>query len=508
LKNARRFEALVRADERFKKAFDASPTAMSILRVRDGVILDVNESANRISGYSREEQIGRTPAELGILTSEEREELGGLARRQASLRDHEMKYRVKDGPPRTVRVSVEKIELDGEACLLYNSYDITDRRLAEDQVRHAQKMEALGTLAGGIAHDFNNLLTVINGYAHLLAQQVPDESTRESALAIVDAGDRAAALTRQLLAYSRKQPRETRTLSLNTIVTKMRPMLTRLIHENIPLRAELAPDLASVRADTSQLEQILLNLVVNARDASPAGGAIVIKTANISEDDAAGLADANMPSGRPVLLSVRDEGRGMTPEIRARIFEPFFTTKQADRGTGLGLSVVFGIIRQSGGAIQVDSEPGKGTEVRLYFPAVPPAPVIAAPAPVDERDLDAGPDEGTVLLVEDDVAVRKFGADALSAAGFNVRQASNGTEAVNFIERAGGDVSLVITDVIMPGLDGRALLEHVRRVAPAVPVLLVSGYLGVAQDLDVPFLEKPFSAAQLVQKARQAIRRC
>ncbi len=332
--------------------------------------------------------------------------------------------------------------------------DITERKALEAQLQQAQKMESIGRLAGGVAHDFNNLLTVINGYSQLLLGKLsPGDPLRANLEEIHKAGERAAGLTRQLLAFSRKQVLEPRVLDLNQVVEEMRPMLERLVGEDVEVRVELNAEAGTVRADPHQLEQVVMNLVVNARDAMPGGGKLLIETARVERDESYAQSHPEARAGRYVMLAVSDNGVGMDEETRQRIFEPFFTTKEVGKGTGLGLSMVQGIVAQSGGYINVYSEPGQGTTFKIYLPALAEA-VADAGRPAAVPALGG---KETVLVVEDQAEVRNYAVAVLKAYGYRVITAENAGEALLLCERERGRIHLVLTDVVMPNVSGREL---------------------------------------------------
>jgi two-component system, cell cycle sensor histidine kinase and response regulator CckA len=384
--------------------------------------------------------------------------------------------------------------------------DITERKRLEEQFRQAQKMEAFGQLAGGVAHDFNNLLTVINGYADLLIGDRPaDSPDRELLHAIRDSGERATALTKQLLMFSRRAVLEPKVLDLNAIVADSGKMLHRLIGEDIVLTTSLNPSVSRVRADPGQMGQILLNLAVNARDAMPYGGQLTIETRDVELDAAYARLHPDARSGRYVLMAVTDTGYGMTNEVKARIFEPFFTTKGPGKGTGLGLATTYGIVRASGGHVEVYSEVGVGTCFKVYLPAVDG---VAA-----DRGVHAGAVRGgteSILLVEDQDEVRKFVLLALGSYGYAVLTATNGEDALRQIEGR-PPVDLLITDVVMPGMSGRELAESVWAHYPKLKVLYLSGYTDDAVvrhgilEADVAFLHKPFAPLELARKVRTVL---
>jgi PAS domain S-box-containing protein len=386
--------------------------------------------------------------------------------------------------------------------------DITERRRLEEELRQAHKLEAIGRLAGGVAHDFNNLLTVINGYADLLADGLPAGGPdRGYAEEVRKAGARAAALTRQLLAFGRKQVVQPRVLDLNAVLAGMRGMLGRLLGADVALRTEPAPRLPPVRADPAQLEQVILNLAVNARDAMPEGGRLTIRTAAVRFGDGAEPPGGIAP-GSYVLLEVADTGAGMTEEVRSRVFEPFFTTKELGKGTGLGLATVYGIVKQSGGHIDVDSAPGRGTTFRVWLPSS--AEPVREPEPAAASRPPWGRGEA-ILLVEDDPHVRALAAQFLRQAGYSVVEAPTAPDALSRCAPAAGPIDLLLTDVIMPELSGPVLAQQARQLRPGLKVLFMSGHTDDAvlrraiRDEDVPFLQKPFSPDALARKVREVL---
>jgi two-component system, cell cycle sensor histidine kinase and response regulator CckA len=391
--------------------------------------------------------------------------------------------------------------------LVYTVRDLTRQRKLENQLLQAQKMEAVGQLAGGVAHDFNNLLTVIMSYSSLL---LSDEETAESVKGdiqeISNAAERAASLTRQLLAFSRKQVLQMRAVNVNEIVANVEKMLHRLIGEDISLTTRLARDLALIRADPSQLEQVLLNLAVNARDAMPAGGDLIITTDNAELSDEQLDRHLGASAGSYVMLSVTDTGGGMTKEVQRRLFEPFYTTKEAGKGTGLGLATVHGIVKQSGGDVYVYSEVGHGTTFKVYFPRLSES-AEADICPAENPAIPPGGSE-TLLLAEDDDVLRALGARVLGALGYKVLVARTGAEALRIVAEYDGTIDLIATDVVMPGMNGSHLVEKVLEARPGIRVLFMSGYTddevmrrGVI-DGQTAFLQKPFTPDLLAQKVR------
>ena len=425
------------------------------------------------------------------------------------VRTVEMVIRPTGGAARTVLVSGQVItgaqgEPQGGVIALH---DVTDRKSLEEQLRQSQKLEAIGSLAGGIAHDFNNLLTVIRGYSDmLLANLAPDGPLHPHAAEIRRAGDRAAALTHQLLAFSRKQVLQPRILDLNVVLTDLEPMLRRLLPANIEFATSFSGGSGSVHVDPSQLEQVILNLVVNARDAMPRGGRLKIETRVEQLDDSAHETHPDAEPGSYLVLGVTDNGSGMSPETRARIFEPFFTTKELGRGTGLGLSTVYGIIRQAGGCIWVYSEPNLGTTFKVYLPRVE-----GAPDPhTRTEELDYGGGTETVLVAEDDPAVRSLVRTVLESAGYTVLEAPDGESALG-ICRETPEIDLVLTDLMMPGMTGPDLVTHLRGELPAFKALYMSGFAGEilggagSAMSDTVLLQKPFSRRVLLQRVRQVL---
>jgi PAS domain S-box-containing protein len=473
----------------------------------DGRLRRVNPAWDNTLGFTAAQLLATTL--LDLIHPEDREptraELAKLRRGQATA-SFETRCLTSDGSHRWVLWNATPF-LDQQGFYA-TGHDVTERRRLEEQFRQAQKMEAVGQLAGGVAHDFNNLLTIINGYAELAYGGLPlGDPRREMAAEIGKAGQRAAALTRQLLAFSRQQVLAPRVLDLNALVADLAKMLRRLVGEDVDLAFAPAADLGLVRVDPGQLEQVLLNLAVNARDAMPRGGKLTIETRNVELGDAA-PGGPTRAAGRYVLVAVSDTGHGMTDEVKARVFEPFFTTKEPGKGTGLGLALVYGVVKQSGGHVEVYSEVGHGTTFKVYLPRTDATHAAWA----EEKAAAAAPrGTETVLLVEDEAGVRALAAEGLRALGYTVLEAPRGDAGVRLAQAHAGPIDLVLTDVVMPGLGGAQVVEAVRQRHGGARVLFMSGYTddavvrhGVLED-GAEFIQKPFTPAQLARKARAVL---
>jgi PAS domain S-box-containing protein len=479
----------------------------------DNPIIYANPAFERLTGFARAEVLG---CNCRILQGVETDpaavaELRRAVREGLPCAVELLNYR-KDGSTFWNALSVSPVrDADGRLTHFVGvQTDVTERRKLEDQYRQAQKMEVVGRLAGGIAHDFNNLLTVINGYGEMVLAMLPrGDPARDSVAEMVKSGERAATLTRQLLAFSRQQVLAPRVLNLNTVIAEMEKMLRRVIGEDIELATRLEPTLGPVRADPGQLEQVLLNLAVNARDAMPRGGKLTLETHDAELDEAYAVDHAGVVPGRYALLAVSDTGTGMAPEVRERVFEPFFTTKGPGKGTGLGLATVHGIVTQSGGRVEVYSEVGRGTTFNIYLPRFGGAP----PAFRTPHSATAASPRGheTLLLAEDEEAVRALSRHVLRECGYAVLEARNGEEALHLCERERGEIHLLISDVVMPGIGGRQLAERLLAVRPGMRVLYLSGYADDAVirhgvlEADVNFLQKPFSASTLARRVREVL---
>ncbi len=501
--------ALGRSETTYRSLVEDSP--FGIFRsTPDGRLLAVNPALVSMLGYESEAQLLERNMERDIFVDPaQRRRLVAEVTARGNL-STESVWRRRDGKTVTVRASGRVVRDAQGGVDYFNAIveDITEHRLLEDRLRQAQKMEAVGRLAGGVAHDFNNLLTGILGCADLLLETLgPDAPGRDDVAEIRKAAVRAADLTRQLLAFSRQQVLAPQVLDLNALVGNMEKLLKRLIGEHIELRAALAPDLGMVKADPGQLEQVIVNLAVNARDAMPNGGRLTIETRNAELDASYVEEHAPVVAGPYVLLAVTDTGTGMDAETKSHVFEPFFTTKALGQGTGLGLATVYGIVKQSGGHVWVYSERGQGAAFKIYLPRVAET-AAAAPRPTAPASLRGSE---TILLVEDDEAVRTLTRRLLAARGHTVLLASQGEEALRLAQRHEGRIHLLVTDVVMPGMSGRELADRILALLPGIKVLYLSGYTddaivrhGVLEP-GVAFLQKPFSAEALARKVREVL---
>lgn len=498
-------ESALRGRERQLRAtFDGALDAMAVLD-NAGQFIDINPSGCTLFGLPKEPMLHRRISDFADPRADF--EHAWAAFREKQHQRGEFRLIRADGSIRQAEYSATADLLPDRHLLIVR--DISERKRLEEQLRQAQKMEALGRLAGGVAHDFNNLLTAITSYSEMLLEALTaDDPSRRHAEEIIRASDRAAALTRQLLAYSRQQVLAPQVLNLNTIAAGLERLLRRLIGEDVELATNLAPGLRRVKADPGQIEQVIMNLAVNARDAMPDGGKLTISTANVELDEAYAWAHVDVQPGAYVQLSVSDTGSGMTEQVRARVFEPFFTTKDVGKGTGLGLSTVYGIIKQSEGHIEVDSAPGVGTTFHVFLPQViePARPTMhAMPLARAMRGSE------TVLLVEDDDVVRALTRTVLERQGYTVLEACHGVEAMQICGRYDGPLHMILTDVVMPYMNGRQLYLQLARLRPGIKVLYMSGYTGgaIAQlgelQAEFAFLQKPFPAEMLARKVREVL---
>ena len=415
----------------------------------------------------------------------------------------------KDGTEFPIEVSLSPLHTEQGMLISSGIRNITERVALEERLRQSQKMEAVGRLAGGIAHDFNNLLTVILGYTQIVADGIArDSRLSDSTAQIKSAADRAAGITRQLLAFSRKQVLSPRVINLNNVVINLDSLLRRLIGEDIEVLTAPANDLGTVKADPGQIEQVIMNLALNSRDAMPNGGKLTLETSNAILDDTYARQHQPVEPGRYVMLAVSDTGIGMSAETLTRIFEPFYTTKEVGKGTGLGLSMVYGIIKQSGGYVWVYSEPNQGTTFKIYLPRID-QPVEGTDAVKQPVNVMRGTE--TILLVEDDPQLRQLSSSVLAHCGYNVLTASTPEEGLAICEANHNEIRLLVTDVVMPRMNGRQLAERVAKIRPQIRVLYISGYTDNAivhygvLDPGLWFLPKPFTLSGLVTKVREVL---
>ncbi len=502
---------LQQSEHRFYTAFRSSPEGMSITTLKEGCYIEANDVFLRTLGYEREEVVGRTSVELGIWARlEDRDAIIQRLLRGELVRDFELNARTKSGQIRQVLLAMQTIRLQNELCLLASLRDITEHKMLEEQLRQAQKMEAVGRLAGGVAHDFNNLLGIIMGYSELLLGKLSDgDGNRKTVERIMDAAGRASGLTRQLLAFSRRQVLQTKVVDLNAVVGDAQKLLQRLLGEDIELVTRPAAESGYVMADPGQLVQVIMNLAVNSRDAMPTGGRLTLETANVVVEEAYAKNHQPLKPGAYVTLVVTDTGHGMDEDTQVHLFEPFFTTKEVGKGTGLGLSTVYGIVKQSSGFIWAESKPGQGTIFRIYLPQVSPA---------GKQEMRAEPTgkfvggTETILLAEDEPTLREMTRESLEMAGYRVLEATNENDAIRIAVGYKEPIHMLMTDVVMPKMSGPALAEKVREKQAGMRVLYVSGHTdnGLLQDqlLDgkTSFLQKPYSRQDLLQEIDRLLR--
>jgi two-component system, cell cycle sensor histidine kinase and response regulator CckA len=502
--------ALAATEERFAKAFQANPIPSGIQTLPDRRFVDVNDRLIALTGCSREELVGRNSGELFIweqpaLVDQWFERLD----RNEEVREEAAKIHRQSGAQRDVLVSLVPVSLGGKPHALLLAQDISERLLLERQLRQAQKMEGIGQLAAGVAHDFNNILTVIQGHAGIAQSQLGQQSPcAKSTEQILKAANRAATLIRQLLMFSRKQVMQFRNIDINQSLTNCFAMIERLMGEHIEMDFRPGPDLPAIHADNSMIEQIVMNLSVNARDAMPNGGKVTISTTVVSVERAAAPMDPEDRNGEFICLTFADTGCGMDTQVLSRIFEPFFTTKAVGKGTGLGLATVFGIVRQHHGWLEVESQPDKGTTFRLYFPA------SNQPAEKPEAVCDGALRRGreTVLVAEDEEALRELVAQILTVQGYKVLTAHSGRHALEVWDRANHSIDLLVTDMVMPeGIMGGELAERLLAQNPKLKVVFTSGYSPGMAGKDISLLEgrnflpKPYSIEKLAHFVRQVL---
>jgi PAS domain S-box-containing protein len=511
IEHKRYAEALRRSEARSRSLILSAAFGICRCTLR-GKFLDVNPALITMLGYGSVEDLLRLDVRREVFViPDELDRMAEDYRRTGSLNGVEVQWKRKDGRVIIVRLSgcAATITDEPEEVLELIAEDITDRRQLEEQLRQAQKMDAVGRLAGGVAHDFNNLLMVINGYTEVLLEQMPSGSAMHHKVqSIQQAADRAATLTRQLLAFSRKQLLELKVIDINSVIGDMERLLRPLIGENIELVTRLSSENLHTRADAGQLEQVIMNLVVNAKDAMPEGGKLTVQSADVTVRQ--GLSEYRfIQPGRYAVLSVTDTGHGMDKETQSRIFEPFFTTKEKGKGTGLGLSTVYGIVKQSSGYVFAQSEVGAGTTFYVYLPRVEESAEALSPA--QSQPNEAGGCE-TVLLVEDEESVRELVRLTLTSRGYKVLEAENGESGLRIAEACQEPIDILITDVVMPGIGGRELSKKLLSLRPDISVLYLSGYTEdavVAQGAPGPataFLQKPFTLQNLAKKVREVLR--
>ncbi|MBI4465640.1 MAG: PAS domain S-box protein [Acidobacteria bacterium] len=502
--------ALRESEERYRQLFE---NAGDLIYTREvgGRLTSANRTTEQMTGYTKEELLGRSILDLVAPEHHARIPLTVEAFQQSnSDLTWESEMVTKDGERLSLEFKRQVIYRNGQLVeVLGIARDITERKRLQAQFLQAQKMEAVGRLAGGVAHDFNNLLNVIGGYSELLLPHLPaEDSSRRYVTEIQKASGRAASLIRQLLAFSRKQVLQPKTLDLNDVIAELSKMLHRLIGEDIQLTTILQPKLGCVEADPSQVEQVVMNLAVNARDAMPKGGTFTIETANAELDEEYARWHPGCQPGSYVLMTVRDTGVGMDAETRLRIFEPFFTTKPVGQGTGLGLSTVYGIVKQSGGYIWVYSEPGQGTTFKIYLPRIKAS--VQTPA-LEPQETEAPSGTETILVVEDEPAVRELTLEFLQNSGYHVLEADRGTTALELVRQYDGHIHLMLTDVIMPGMNGRELAEEMAQALPETKVVYMSAHADDRihhHDISAPgtaFIQKPFSRLALARKVREVL---
>jgi two-component system cell cycle sensor histidine kinase/response regulator CckA len=506
------------SEAQYRLLFDANPHPMWLIDRETLRFLAANEAAVRSYGFSREEFLSMTAADIRPPEEVPQMHAGMRAATTGGIpvaSVGEVRHRRKDGTVFDVNVTSSPLTLGGQPAMLAMAVDVTDSKRAaaaleklEGQLRQSQKMEAIGQLAGGVAHDFNNLLGVIIGYSELLLRDLATGSPAARRMTeIRNAAGRAAELTRQLLAFSRRQVLQPRVLDLNAVVSEAEAMLARVIGENVEIVTVLAPDLGRVRADPGQIQQVIFNFAVNARDAMPGGGRLTLRTRNVDLDHGYAERHPGLAPGRYVALLVSDTGHGMSPEVLEHMFEPFFTTKGQGHGTGLGLATVYGIVTQSGGHVEVESAVDRGTTFKVYLPLADAEQDDAAPAspPVLPRASE------TVLLIEDAEPLRDMVQEILEADGYRVLAAGDAERALEVAASHAGPIALVITDVVMPGMSGPAAAERLQVLRPEARVLFMSGYTDEAigrqgvLDRETQFIQKPFSADALLRKVREVL---
>jgi PAS domain S-box-containing protein len=504
-------EGLRLREESFHLLFESNPHPMWVFDRETLRFLEVNAAAVSHYGYSRDEFLAmritdiRPESEVARAAEAVRNDVGTATRHHVG----DWRHQTKDGRVIDVEVAAHDTEFGGHAGRLVVAHDVTERKRLESQLLQSQKLEAVGQLAAGVAHDFNNLLNVITGYSELLLRSLPAKGTdRDRTEQVRRAAERGAGLTRQLLAFSRRQVLEPRVLDLNAALADVQSMLTRLIGEDIKIVTSFHPGLGRVFADPGQMEQVLVNLVVNARDAMPEGGSLVLETSNLDLDEAYVRTHPGARTGAHVRLAVSDTGHGMDAATASRVFEPFFTTKPRGKGTGLGLATVHGIVQQSGGHVDVYSEPGHGTTFKIYLPRVE---AQEEPAPDEGASVESRGGSETIVLVEDEDGLRSLIREVLEDAGYRVVEAPDPERGLAAVRAEPRGIDLLMTDVILPQMRGNELADRVREISPGARVLFMSGYTDEAigqHAVLAPgahFLQKPFSLTALLAKVRAVL---
>ncbi|MGC1491057.1 MAG: PAS domain S-box protein [Candidatus Acidiferrum sp.] len=503
-------DALRKSESVFRLLFSHNPLPTWVMDDETHLFLRVNDAAVRQYGFAPDEF---QKMSLSDIRPEEQCKSGETHARESHGPERFQgiqKHRRKDGKVFEVEMISHQLDYAGRGVRLVVAQDISERHLLEQQLRQAQKMEAVGRLAGGVAHDFNNLLMVIKGHTELLMNAPPLSENMSRKIAQIDrAADRAAALTKQLLAFSRMQVLQPRVMNLNGVVEDMGKLLPRLIGEDVELAIRTAPNLGTIRVDASQMEQMIMNLAVNARDAMPKGGRLILETSNADLDHGYNLTHPIVKPGRYVLLAVSDTGTGMDADTQAHIFEPFFTTKEPGKGTGLGLATVYGVVKQSGGFIWVYSEVGKGTSFKIYFPRVD-QPEEKGSVPLPFVDVPRGTE--TILLAEDEQDVREVAREFLESGGYTVIEAHNGAEALRLATEHKSSIDLLVTDMVMPGMTGRELAQRLQHEHSGLGVIYMSGYTEhaaaetVQTESNMRLLTKPFSRGSILRAVQEALR--
>lgn len=500
-------EALRESEERNRTLFDLSPQAIALTEVSTGRLIDVNDKFCEVTKYTREEILGRTTTECPFYSEEDRDKFIKELQEVGGVRGLEMSFMAKDGSILNALMFAKPIRIKGESFILTIFLDLTDHKHLEAQLQQARKMEAIGTLAGGIAHDFNNILMGIQGYASLMLLGIDSSHPHYNRLkGIKKQVQSGAKLTRQLLGYARKGRYEVKPINLNKLVEETSDTFGRTRKE-ITIHRELAEDLFVVEADQGQIEQVLLNLYVNAADAMPGGGNLILKTMNTTHDNIKGKA-YNPEPGNYILVTVTDTGIGIGKKTQERIFDPFFTTKEMGRGTGLGLASAYGIIKGHGGYINVESKKGKGTTFSIYLPASEKK--VRKAVKTAEQFIKG---TGTVLLVDDEEVILEIGEALLETMGYRVLIARDGKEAIEVYRKNKDDIDIVLLDMVMPNMGGSEAYDRMKEINSKVKVLLSSGYSINGQATEIlergcdGFIQKPFSVKKLSRKIREILRK-